>query len=207
MDDAGEAGMKVMPLARYLAELPHAGTEGMIDVGNRASAAVDYKRDVEQAFLRGQEEGRAAARIESEATLKRERDGLEERLAVERRNWTAQQSEQLAASIARGLDQIETSVTNIVARLLEPILLVNMRNTVLDALKNELEALWTHDGTVPMRICRPADLLEGLRERIGTRSHAEYVESDRCEVRIEVGPTIIETRLAAWAATLGETLR
>src|SRR5438552_1678726 len=114
MDDAGKAGMKVVPLARYLAELPRESGNGARV--SPADIGADREREIALAVARGEQQGREAARREYEMLLKSERDGFEERLANDRRRWVAEQAEKLSADIAGEFANIGSAISSAAAR-------------------------------------------------------------------------------------------
>src|SRR5689334_16236105 len=118
MDDAGKTSMKVVPLARHLAELP--GTSAKGAGATPADVAAAHERAIEEARARGEERGRETARREYETLLATEREGLGTRLGDERRRWTEKQAERLARDIEGQFATLAAALASAAARLLEP---------------------------------------------------------------------------------------
>lgn len=195
--------MRVVTLAAYLdraqrTEIPAAHPAAM------AAPAMTRTEEVEAARRLGDAEGREAARLDHAAELEREVEKFDARLSAARQAWITEQSEALSRQIGEGLTRIETTITDAAARLLEPLLVAGAREAALAGLKETLEDLLEKSPAVTMRIGGPDDLLAALRERLGERKSIAYVPGTGTDIQIETGDTLIETRLAAWAAHLRE---
>lgn len=199
--------MRVIPLAAYL---DRAGSTGPGSSTTAVSAILPVTREEEiaQARRESEERGRDAARLEHEETLRNERQRFETRLAEERQAWARDQGGELAKGIEAGFTRIEAAIAEVTARLLEPVIKEEARRTTLADLKETLGGLLADPDTARLKIEGPGDLLAALREGLGSKDNLVVFEaSDRPDIRVETGDTVIETRLGAWAARLREAMR
>ncbi len=197
--------MKVVPLAAYL-------DRGNANAGSApatVTAAPPMTREEEIAVARRDSErlGREAAQREHEVALAAAQERFEIRLAEERQLWTREQGDALARTLGDGLTRIEAEIAEVTARLLEPFILAEARRKTLVELQETLRDMLADPETATLRIEGPADLLAALREGIGSKHNlVTFQVSDRPDVHVETGNTVIETRLGAWTARLKEAM-
>jgi hypothetical protein len=208
--DAGACGMTGLPVASYLNELD-AGSEwahGPRALPGRAAGSGKPSADVEarinEAYARGLSEGQAAARSELDARLKEQAAAVETRLAAERRAWVAGECEQIAAALAAGLSDIEERIASRVARVLKPVIAGHVQRRAVEELVQTLEALLTKGDIGRITVSGPEDLLGALRCSLeGKASNVTFAPAATADLRIEADETVLETRIAAWAAAIG----
>jgi hypothetical protein len=201
--------MSATPAASYLMEFGRDG--GMAPPRRAADGAVadpgDTASRIEAAHASGFDSGRAAAMAALEARLEEERAASARQLAAARQAWAAQEGERLALQLSAGLDELQARLSEATARVLEPFLRAELRRQAIASLGLELEALLARDPGIGISVTGPEDLLEALRDRLsGTACAATYLTSGEPDVRILAGETILETRLAAWAAKIEEAV-
>ena len=156
----------------------------------------------EEMFSQGLEEGRRLAAEDFSA----ERAALED--AVEAaREATAEDLTALGVRLAEALEQafsdLRSRIAESVADLLKPILLDAVAERAVAALLSALERL-TRDRDCPtIEVEGPAALVEAIAARLEAQelSVATRVGADG-DVRVRVGRSLIDVRLAEWASAL-----
>ncbi len=129
---------------------------------------------------------------------------VETRLAAERRAWVAGEGERIAAALAAGLSEIEVRIANQVARVLKPVIAGHVQRRAVEELVQTLEALLTKGDVGRITVSGPEDLLGALRGSLeGKASNVTFAPAATADLRIEADETVLETRIAAWAAAIG----
>jgi hypothetical protein len=200
--------MSALPLASYLVEFgsDRADTLAQASRGprNRGDAAVK----IQEAYAQGLEAGKVAGLALMEAKLDEERASLSRQLASERQAWVAREADTLAARLAAGLQDLEARIADSAARALAPILHRDFCDRAIADLRAELDVLLTKDPELRISVTGPEDLLQSLRERLtGKDCTVTYSVGAEPDLRISAGETVLETRIAAWAAKVAEAVR
>jgi hypothetical protein len=92
-----------------------------------------------------------------------------------------------------------------VARVLKPFVGAALRRQAMADLVQSLKVLLARDGAAAVSVCGPPDLLEVLQARLeGSIADVTYHPDEGCDLRVTVGNTLLETRLGAWIAKIGE---
>ena len=190
---------------------PQAGFTPFGRGGGGAGNAEALSERMEAARASGFADGEAAAKAALELQLAQEREAHACELAAERQAWASGEGRKLAEQLAAGLGEIEAGIEQAAARVLAPVLQAELRRHALAELQVELDVLLTKDAGISVTISGPEDLLESLRkglaERLPGKASAVICRpSAEPEVRIAAGQTVLETRLAAWAARIEEAI-
>ena len=189
--------MSAVAIARYLVEFD-ARDDASASPSDGSKAAHPASK-ASEAFAEGFTSGKAAAEAELAAKLKEQQSRHENELATARRAWAQQEGANLGRQLAKGLEAIEAGVGTVVARILEPFVAKELRDRAIADLVEHLGVLLAQDGGAELSISGRSDLLEALRIRLADRAqHVSFLPSDGCEVRVSVGQTVLETRLAGW---------
>ena len=107
-----------------------------------------------------------------------------------------------------GLGALEAQIADAAARVLAPFLDAQLCRQAVAGLRAELEVLLAKDAGLSVSISGPEDLLEALRKDLAGKAGAvTYVAGNGCDVRISADQTLLETRLAAWKASIEEAVR
>ena len=195
--------MSAFPAASYLTEF---GRDGEAPLRRRNGE--DTSARIDAAHASGFESGKAAAMAALEARLEGERASFAQQRASERQAWVAEEAEKLARRLSAGLSELEARIADTTTRVLEPFLRAELRRQVIAALRADLEALLTQEPGISLSVTGPEDLLQALRDQLsGKACAATYLPNGEPDVRITAGQTILETRLGAWAAKIGEAVR
>ena len=192
--------MSAIPAAGYLVEF---GARGSHPGGTAAETAAR----IDEAYARGVAEGKAAARGECEAEIKRRSEEMAQQLVGERAAWAAETGEKLAMQIAAAARGVEESVANSLAVVLKPFLIAELHGQALDELARIVRGLMTKDPGVSMEIVGPQDLLKTLQAKLGPdATNIRFSAGAGCDVRVTADQTVVETRLGAWVAKIEEAL-
>lgn len=201
--------VRAHPATRFLARFDTAEnpTSLPILVTPESPPAVDHAAllaaERESARAEGFDEGFAAARLEGEATLATARAEAETELAAARGAWVEDEAARLTGLLDAGLETLAADIADGVDQVLRPFLTVAMRERALADLKVALGRL-ERDGPL-LRITGPEDLLIALQAADAVPARGvEFVVGPAPDVTVVAGATLIETRLAAWAAGLTE---
>ena len=200
--------MSAVPAAAYLTEFGgEASLRRRHGEGSTASAGETSAR-IDAAHASGFESGKAAVMATLEARLEDQRAAFARQLASERQAWVAEEAEKLGARLSAGLGELEASIAETTARVLEPFLRAELRRQAIAALRADLEVLLTKEPGISVSVAGPEDLLQALRDQLSGRAcAATYLPSGEPDVRITAGQTILETQLGAWAAKMAEAVR
>lgn len=207
--------MSALPLASYLVEFGSdradtlaQASRGPRNRGDAAETAEARAVKVQEAYAQGLEAGKVAGLALMEAKLDEERASLSRQLASERQAWVAREADTLAARLAAGLQDLEARIADSAARALAPILHRDFCDRAIADLRAELDVLLTKDPELRISVTGPEDLLQSLRERLtGKDCTVTYSVGAEPDLRISAGETVLETRIAAWAAKVAEAVR
>jgi len=173
-----------------------------------ASLSKGKARQLDEAYSRGYEEGKAAAIADMEGQIEQEREHNKKQLELERYTWASRETDALTERIDSGFKEIETKLADIIARILRPFLTEVSRNRAIAELLSALDMILAADEGVTLEISGPEDLLELLREKLNSRNIAVlFTPSDEPEVRMVAGQTIVETCLGQWVQRVEESLK
>jgi hypothetical protein len=201
--------MSATPAAKYLTEFgPAANRSALAFVGRSIGHADDEAARIAEAHASGVESGKAAALASMEAKLEEQRAQVARQLEAERAIWAAQEGQKLAAQITVGLAALEAQIADAAARVLAPFLDVQLCKQAVASLRAELEVLLAKDPGLSVSISGPEDLLQALRKDLADKAGGiTYLADNGCDVRMVADQTLLETRLAAWKASIAEAVR
>jgi len=202
--------MSAVPAARFLVEFGADGGIGAPRAGGvepEAQASPCAAAELEEAFARGVEEGKAAAQAECEAKLEEQRGQFVAELAEARQEWATGTGEQLASRLLEAVGEFEVRVCEAVARILKPFLAAQLHAQAVAELRANLDVLVSADPGVDLNVSGPDDILEAVRAQLDGKTMAvTYEPSSDCDARIVAGQATLETRLGDWMAKLEEAV-
>ncbi len=140
--------MSALPVAQYLKDL--SGEVGRVrgrpssELASEASKGADAVARMAEAYGRGLAEGKAAAKAEFDEKLAQQSKVAEERLAVERERWAAEEGGRLADLIASHLGALEARIGDQVAKVLKPVFIVEVQRRAVAELASTLESLMSN---------------------------------------------------------------
>lgn len=207
--------LTAVPISKYLAEVPLARAPGD-SVAVRQSRPpklaeirpeTDYSAEIERAYRRGLEEGRALARAESATRLDELRQSMEDQRLADRHAWTQEEADRLAQSVDQSMDRLTTAIASTVARVLQPFLIEERRRQAVHELAQAILTIGQRPGEMELSITGPEDLLQALVDRLNGRFQMTLQVADVADITVRVDDTIIETRIGAWIASVAGATR
>ncbi len=201
--------MSAVPAARYLTEFGVEGTTGATrpgDASGSPEAALRHKLD--EAFARGVEAGRVAAREEADAKLSGQQVLFAKRLELERQKWAIGTGDKLANKLTKGLRDLEARIADSAARVLRPFVEAELHRQSIAELRSSLGALVATEAGVNLHISGPADVLDVLRTQLKDKNPPAVFEvTEEPDVRIVAGQAVLETHLKDWMGKVEEAMR
>ncbi|MBB5751014.1 hypothetical protein [Prosthecomicrobium pneumaticum] len=199
LPDFSHALPKLVGAERTKAESGHAPA-----AAPSAPPQPDLKAIAEAAAAEGRRAGEAAARQAFERQRAEDQARLEERIAAERKSWSEREGDGLARALEAGLAGLERTLCDRLARVVEPFLAPAMRNRALDELAGLIRAAIAAENMPLLRVSGAPDLIDALRARLAADAPVTFEPASGAEVTVTAGATLLETRIAAWLARLGE---
>jgi hypothetical protein len=199
--------MTALPVAHYLRDLngdmPRGSASARLAGGYSES---DMEERLEEAYIRGVLEGRAAAQSEYGEKIQRQTEAAEKHLKSERERWVADEASRLSALIGGSLEGIGTRVAEQVARILKPFLSEKAKQRAMGELVSALDALLIKGEYSKITVLGPEDLIGALRIHLRGRADAiVFLVSERtCDISVTADETILETRLGSWLKAIDE---
>lgn len=207
--------MTAIPISKYLAELPVSRPSGESTPQRitRLARLADFRAEpdpaveIEKAYRRGLEEGRAAARAEYAKHIDDLRQTMEAERIADRAAWTQDEAARFAEALEASMSAVEGRIAEVVARVLEPFLVEAQRQRAVQHLVDTINQLTVRQQGLSMTVTGPEDLLVALNERLGGRLQLDLRVADRVDVLVETTDSTIETRIASWMQSVAEALR
>lgn len=196
--------MSLVPAAHFLVdfgskEAVSKVAEEVPDQAVAIAAEAAWAERVEEAFARGQDEGRKAAEAEANALREEQKTLSEQALADARRDWCEEQGPKLAQQITAAIGELQNIIAESVERVLAPFVGQAVRQEAVRQLRATVEDLIATNRGITLEISGPEDLLEVMRENLsGACVAVSYIASDAADVQIKAGASILETRIAEW---------
>ncbi len=170
----------------------------------KAAVAVDATRSdaqaaITEAYQRGVCDGRGKALAEwTEQQLALARGDAQDR---------ARQMQRLAADLSRqfatGLDRIGTTIGDMLADLLQPVLAHSIQAAALAALRQNVQDCLAGRPGLTVIVTGPEDLLKTLRPAlVDTRHDIQFKLAEEPEVRVVIDQLLLETRIGDWIKTI-----
>lgn len=151
------------------------------------------------------EEGRAAAELQFDEEIERERATFAQRLEEERRRWSREEGEKLARDFRDALSRFSARIGDDVEHILEPFVVREIRERMLAGLIETLRVLIADRENPVVHLSGPVDLLEAICTKLHSEDIATKVDDvTGVDVRARLDATTIETRLGDWMAQLRE---
>ena len=196
--------MSAVPAALFLMDFSVSErVEEFIDdalAGDEAIAIADFATDpVDEAYVRGVEDGRAAVEAEIVAKLEEQKATFVRDLAASRDAWCLEQGVLIAEQFRTAMGDMEGRIAESTERVLRPFLDEAIRVQAMVALRSILHELVTKAPGIALEISGPEDLLGAVRESLaGSGASVSYTANEACDVQVKAGASILETRIAAW---------
>ncbi len=194
-----------VPIARYLARFGHESSAPEPTLIAPAEPLVtlsvqDLADQISEAHARGAEEARIATTTAVAEVLDAERQQAEARLIAERIHWTETQADRLAEDIRSAFQNLETTLSDSLARVVKPLLTEVIQKQLVAALAESLTTLLFDDKHPIIRVSGPADLIDRLRQAVDATRAVDYVVAETSEVTITADGSLIRSQFQAWLA-------
>ncbi len=212
--------MSSVSVARYLLDFASDGEDGRsapsapVRREQRATPPedmvprADLSAQVEAAYQRGLEDGRAEAAAAAETRLVERLRQHDAERAADRQTWAREEADKLAEGFAKGLKGLETEIASAAARALAPVLFDKARRQALAEMSTLVNEFVTRQQGIAIEVSGPDDLVDELQDNFSRRQiDITPVRSDDCDVHVQCGETVFETQLAALARRIGDALR
>lgn len=169
---------------------------------------VDLEAEKRVSFAEGHEAGAAEIRAQMEA----ERHELVAAHAAEMETLRLKYTQELTALVARrlrdGTDALAKSLSEQAATVLAPVLSEELSAQAATS----LAALVTNalvDGEATKLIVKgPLDMFERLKAELGLDdAQFQYTETPDIDLSVEIGESVLVTRMSAWASSLRKVLK
>lgn len=136
-------------------------------------------------------------------TLQQERETHAAALRAAREAWVREEGSALAATFVAGLQDGFDTLRSDVARILAPFVSSRIAARALNDLVDSLHTATRNVDAPVIRMTGPRDLIERLRLTLAQDDLVIAAEErEGVDMRIEIGPTLIETRLEDWMRSL-----
>jgi hypothetical protein len=169
--------------------------------------AVDVDALVAEAVA--QAEASLAERLEAEFAERLEaRDKAHgEELEHLRREAGEAAGMRIADEFAALEQRLSAYTSDVVARLLAPVMTEDLQRKAVAALTTVIDAAIRDSGAVRIRVRGPLSLFEMLEARLGEHSgRLEFTETQELDLQVAVDESLYETRLSEWSQSLAEAV-
>lgn len=154
------------------------------------------------------QEEREAARQQLEAALNAERERHQEEMAATREVWVQQEALQLSSQIVESFKNLESFLSDKVARILTPVIPSAIQQKALTEFNEILGTILSGETTSLMKVTGPDDLLSAIKSKFSVPGGViEFVPSDDVEVTLIAGDTVVQTQFNSWSTRLQEALK
>jgi hypothetical protein len=198
--------MTALPVAHYLRDLNGDLPRGAAARLGGGDSESDIEQRIEEAYIRGVLEGRAAAQSEYGEKIQRQTESAEKHLKSERERWVADEAGRLSSLIGGSLEGIGTRVAEQVARILKPFLGEKAKQRAMGELMSALDALLLKGEYSKISVLGPEDLIGAVRSHLGGRADGiAFLVSERaCDISVTADEIILETRIGSWLKAIEE---
>ena len=201
--------MSVVPVAHFLVDF---GTAPLVEaaVEEPAPAAEtpaepDWEERIADAYARGIEEGKRLAEAEAAAELEAEKADWERTAVAAREAWCAETGTGISAQIAAAFGELEDNIATAAERVLQPLVSQAARTEAVQQLRTIIADLAATNPGIGLQISGPEDLLAIVRESLPAAiAEPVYIVTDKTDIQIKAGASLLETRIASWIKASGE---
>jgi hypothetical protein len=195
--------LSVVPAALFLMDFSGSERgEELLDelAGDEAVTLPEFATDpVDEAYVRGVEDGKAAVEADIVARLEEQKATFEQDLAASRQSWCLAEGARIARQLLTAMGDMEGRIAESTVRVLRPFLGEAIRVQATVELRSILHDLVTKTPGIALEISGPEDLLAAIRESLADSvATVSYVANEARDVQVKAGASILETRIAAW---------
>ena len=183
-------------------------------IGAPPTPALEAARQAayEQGRTEALEEAAADRDAAIEAALEEERTAADQRqaeaLEAARAEWAESEGNRLAEALAAQTERLGDAMRTTLSSILKPLAINTRQRQAIDELARSI-ALLAYDGqAISITAIGSADLLGHLETALGERaSHVTFKPQDgTTDVKIEIGQTVLQSRLGEWRSALETAL-
>jgi hypothetical protein len=162
----------------------------------------DLAERVEEAYIRGIEEGRRVAEEEAVLRLEEQKLATQQAIAAARAAWADEIGPHIGAQIGSAFETLHQQIAEAAERALMPFLAKAARDEALRQLRATVDGLLANNPGMSLEFSGPEDLLDSVRANLpASFATASFVVTDTADVQLKAGTSLIETRIAAWIKT------
>lgn len=146
-----------------------------------------------------------------DAAIAAERKAHEEARMKERAQWVEKESALLAQQISSSLLELETDLSDSIARIFTPFIKSAVQDGAIAKLRAIVHGLINENGQAKIEVSGPSDLVEAIRlslsnsdpDRIG---QITFTVTAKTDVRVTSGDKVCTTQLNAWNERIASAL-
>lgn len=192
-----------VPVRHYLTEIAGDGARQIADARLGRNGEADIQARLEEARARGAREGRAEADAEHSADLAQREAEFAARLAAERQRWASEEAARISELLSAGMLGVEKAISEQVARVLRPLVPIEVRRAAVDSLAQTLADMLANGTYARIKVSGPGDLVDALSAKLGEARQAVHFEtSNSVDVVVNADDTVLETRIGAWVSAI-----
>ena len=178
--------------------------ETQVETREKGPLNVPAEPDVTDRFEEGLQAGRSEVAEEMNALRQQFDAEIDDRLRAEREEWCTLQAAALDEQISRQFAELQTVLCSWTANVIRPVVEDLARKRVVDELWRALGP--AREAATIIKVFGPEDLLDALEARFaGAGLTAQFNAQPDSEIRIEIDRTVIESCIATWLDTWGDT--
>ena len=157
-------------------------------------------------------EGHEAAVAEMRAQMDAERDALVAAHAAELETLRLKYTQELAALVTRrlrdGTDALAKCLSEQAAIVLAPVLSEELSAQAATSLATLVTSAMADGEATKLIVKGPPDMFERLKAELGLdESQFQYTETPDIDLSVEIGESVLVTRMSAWASSLRKVLK
>lgn len=170
-------------------------------------APVDVGAIVAAEVARAENRLRAELSDATEAALSMERARHEVQVAQMQAAFGAEAGAKIVTAVAEAEARLTSLTSASAARILSTFLSDELVRRSVDQLALRIREAVADRDVVRIKVSGPRSMLDRLEATLGPLAgQCDFSEADAPDVTVSVDGTLFETRLAEWAAQIGETL-
>lgn len=209
------------PLARYLRDFgaEAAPAEVLFETASHLEIAsdfpalepfveqVDLEAERQQAFDEGHSSATETMTAQNAEALAELQQQHEAEMEAQREKFEGDLADYLAKALPELSDRVSAELADAALRLLLPLIGEQLDRAAVEELAVQLKPTLAKEVIEQIKVSGPERLCNILRAKLEeTEIHIELAHSEGPDLRVEIGDTILVTRLAAFAADLERVL-
>lgn len=157
------------------------------------------EEDVRASYEEGYGAGYAAADVEHQDALDRQKAQTDKRIAEARTEWMTKYGNQAIAGLKESVIAIREEVAKDLAAAISPFLEEKLRDRSISDLSATIAETVDALGTTTVTIVGPQTLIDALKEKLPQGwTVREKVSEDEVELTAQVDTTVLTARISGW---------